>query len=65
MTERDFSDLTTAYLRRAAAQGVRHAEMFFDPQTHTDRGIRLATVVNGIADRARRGRARARHHLAG
>ncbi|MGZ4754323.1 MAG: adenosine deaminase [Acidimicrobiia bacterium] len=51
VTEQDFADLTTAYLRRAADQGVRHAEIFFDPQTHTDRGIAFATVVNGI-DRA-------------
>jgi len=48
VTQQDFSDLTTAYLRRAAAQGVRHAEIFFDPQTHTERGIDFATVVNGI-----------------
>jgi adenosine deaminase len=51
VTEQDFADLTTAYLERAAAQGVRHAEIFFDPQTHTDRGIAFATVLNGI-DRA-------------
>src|SRR4051812_2621538 len=37
--EPDFFDLTMAYLRRAHAQGVRHAEIFFDPQTHTERGI--------------------------
>jgi adenine deaminase len=48
VTERDFYDLTMAYAKRAAAQGVRHAEIFFDPQTHTQRGIALATVVNGI-----------------
>jgi adenosine deaminase len=48
VTERDFHELTLAYLRRAASQGVRHAEIFFDPQTHTDRGIDFATVVNGI-----------------
>ena len=48
VTERDFYDLTWAYLLRAAGQGVRHAEIFFDPQTHTDRGIELGTVVNGI-----------------
>jgi adenosine deaminase len=47
--EADFYDLTMEYLRRAAAQGVRHAEIFFDPQTHTDRGIPLATVVAGIS----------------
>lgn len=48
VTEQDFADLTTAYLERAAQQGVRHAEIFFDPQTHTDRGIDFATVVTGI-----------------
>jgi adenine deaminase len=46
--ERDFSDLTTAYLARVATQGVRHVEIFFDPQTHTERGIELATIVDGI-----------------
>jgi adenosine deaminase len=53
VTEADFYDLTIAYLRKAAGQGVRHAEIFFDPQTHTERGIEMATVVNGI-DRALR-----------
>jgi adenosine deaminase len=48
VTERDFTDLTAAYLDRAAAQGVRHVELFFDPQTHTDRGIPFATVLAGI-----------------
>ena len=48
VTERDFYDLTWAYLLRAAGQGVRHAEIFFDPQTHTDRGIAFGTVVDGI-----------------
>lgn len=47
--EQDYYDLTTAYLRRAAAQGVRHAEIFFDPQAHTDRGVALPVVVDGIA----------------
>jgi adenosine deaminase len=46
--ERDFYELTLEYLRRAATQGVRHAEIFFDPQTHTDRGVEFATVVKGI-----------------
>jgi adenosine deaminase len=49
VSEYDFYELTLAYLRRASSQGVRHAEIFFDPQTHTDRGIALATVVNGIS----------------
>lgn len=46
--EQDFYDMTWAYLRQAAAQNVRHTEPFFDPQTHTDRGIPFATVVTGI-----------------
>jgi adenosine deaminase len=46
--ERDFHALTAAYLARARAQGVRHVEIFFDPQTHTTRGVSLATVVGGI-----------------
>jgi adenine deaminase len=51
ITEQDFFDLTWAYLERAAEDGVVHAEIFFDPQTHTSRGVAMATVVNGI-DRA-------------
>jgi adenosine deaminase len=46
--ERDFYELTAAYLSRARQQGVRHAEIFFDPQTHTGRGVALETVVRGI-----------------
>jgi adenosine deaminase len=46
--ERDFYQLTTAYLARARDQGVRHVEIFFDPQTHTARGVKLETVVRGI-----------------
>jgi adenosine deaminase len=49
--ERDFYELTTAYLARARDQGVRHVEIFFDPQTHTARGVKFETVVRGI-DRA-------------
>lgn len=48
VTEEDFFDLTRAYLGRAAADGVRHAEIFFDPQTHTRRGVPLAAVIGGI-----------------
>ncbi|KAA6222032.1 adenosine deaminase [Streptomyces albofaciens JCM 4342] len=48
-TEDDFADLTHAYLARARAQGVRHAEIFFDPQAHTSRGVPLGTVVEGLA----------------
>lgn len=46
--EEDFYDLTLAYLQRAAADGVRHVEAFFDPQTHTDRGIPFDVVISGI-----------------
>src|SRR5690625_1679403 len=48
-TEADFADMTSAYLHRAAAGGVRHAEIMFDPQAHTTRDIPLHTVVEGIA----------------
>ena len=48
-TEQDFFDLTAAYLTRAVADGARHVEVFFDPQTHTVRGIPFGTVVDGIA----------------
>ena len=44
----DFHDLTYAYLRRAAADNVRHVEIFFDPQTHTGRGIAFTEVLDGI-----------------
>ena len=47
-TERDFEDLANAYLARAAAQGVRHAEIFFDPQAHIARGVGMGTVVEGL-----------------
>ncbi|MFE0425836.1 adenosine deaminase [Streptomyces sp. NPDC058953] len=47
-TEDDFAELADAYLARAAAQGVRHAEIFFDPQAHTARGVPLPTVVAGL-----------------
>ena len=47
-TEQDFFDLTAAYLARAHADTVRHVEIFFDPQGHTERGIAFATVVHGI-----------------
>lgn len=47
-TEQDFADMASAYFDRAAADGVRHAEIFFDPQTHTDRGIPFAVVADGL-----------------
>lgn len=48
LRERDFYDLTWAYLLRRAEQNVRHAEIFFDPQTHTARGVPFDAVVGGI-----------------
>lgn len=47
-TEQDFYDLAWAYLERAAADGVRRTEIFFDPQTHTSRGVPFATVISGL-----------------
>ena len=47
-TERDFYDLTRAYLEKARAQNVLHAEIFFDPQAHKGRGVAFATVTGGI-----------------
>ncbi len=44
----DFADLADAYLRRAARDGVRHVEMFFDPQAHTSRGVSMDDVVAGL-----------------
>lgn len=46
--EQDFYDMTRAYLERAHADNVRHAEIFFDPQTHTERGVPFKTVIDGI-----------------
>jgi len=48
-TERDFHDLAWAYLSRAAGEGVVRAEIFFDPQTHTARGVPMRTVIEGLA----------------
>ena len=56
LTRRDFEDLAFAYFQRAAADNVRHAEIFFDPQTHTDRGVPFGVVVEGLVagmDRAK------------
>ena len=47
-TEEDFRDLARAYLIRAAADNVRHAEIFFDPQTHTSRGVPFGVVISGL-----------------
>ncbi|VXB68827.1 Adenine deaminase [Burkholderia sp. 8Y] len=48
LTEADFHDMTMAYVERALADHVTHAEIFFDPQTHTERGVAIETVVAGI-----------------
>jgi adenosine deaminase len=50
VTRSDFRDLTVTYLARAHADRVRHVEPFFDPQTHTERGIPIADVIGGILD---------------
>jgi adenine deaminase len=49
LKEEDFFDMAMAYLRRAAADHVVHTEIFFDPQTHTDRGVPIETVLAGLA----------------
>ena len=56
LTEEDFFDMTMDYVRRAVADNVRHAEIFFDPQTHTARGVPVSTVIDGIADALARAR---------
>ena len=48
LTEQDFFDMTAAYLRKAAAENVRRAELFFDPQTHTARGVDIGVVFAGL-----------------
>jgi adenine deaminase len=57
VTEQDFHDLTSAYLRRVAADGARHVEVFFDPQSHVTRGVPFGDVVGGIARALRDGEA--------
>jgi len=52
-TEQDFHDMAYAYFRTAHEQNVRHAEIFFDPQTHTDRGVPFATLIEGLASAQR------------
>lgn len=48
-TAEDFAEMTTAYLQRASAAGVRHAEVFLNPQAHTARGVPLAEIMEGVA----------------
>ena len=49
LQEEDFFDLGMAYFKRAAADNVVHAELFFDPQTHTERGVPMGAVIGGLA----------------
>jgi adenosine deaminase len=53
----DFEAMAWAYLRRAAADGVVRAELFFDPQTHTERGVLIGTVITGLQAAQRRAQA--------
>ena len=55
-TEQDFHDLTWAYLKRAKTDNVRHVEMFYDPQAHTERGVAFGTVTEGILAALERGK---------
>ena len=58
LTEQDFYDLTMAYLERAASDNVVHVEPFFDPQTHTQRGVDFETVLTGIVQALQDGQRR-------
>ena len=58
LKEADFYDLTAAYLDRAAADNVRHVEVFFDPQAHMERGITFETVLDGIERALKEGEAK-------
>ncbi len=57
LTERDFFDLGFAYLEKAAAENVRCAEIFFDPQTHTARGVAMKNVILGLSHACHRAQA--------
>jgi adenosine deaminase len=57
LQEQDFFDMAWAYFERAAADNVVHAEIFFDPQTHTDRGVPIAHVIQGLAHACHRAHA--------
>jgi adenosine deaminase len=58
LTRADFHDLAMAYFERAAADSVRHAEIFFDPQTHTDRGVGFDVVMEGLVSAMAEAKAR-------
>ena len=61
LNEQDFYDMAWAYLERAAADNVVHAEIFFDPQTHTARGVAMETVIDGLHRACVDAQARAGH----
>jgi len=54
--EQDFEDMAMDYFARAAAEQVRHVELFFDPQTHTERGVAMQTVIQGLTRACERAR---------
>ena len=54
LKEQDFFDMAWAYFEKAAADNVVHAELFFDPQTHTERGVPIGTVIQGLHHAAQR-----------
>ena len=56
--EEDFFDLAWAYFERVHGQGLKHAEIFFDPQTHTDRGVAFGTVIAGLSRAQREAKAK-------
>src|SRR6266511_5993517 len=55
VNERDFYDLTWAYLKKAHSQNVRHSEIFFDPQAHTERDVPIPAIIDGIGQALRNG----------
>ena len=62
--EADFYNLTRAYLERCREDNVVHTEIFFDPQTHTARGVAFETVINGIVRACREARTAVGHKYA-
>ena len=53
--EQDFFDLTWAYILKCKEDNIVHTEIFFDPQTHTDRGIEFDTIINGVFNALKKG----------
>ena len=63
VTADDFHDLAWAYLQRAHDENVRYAEMFFDPQAHTSRGVAFDTIIGGLRRAIEIGRASCRERV--